>query len=64
MRAHITDGVADSLKVFGVFEGLLLAGLDDIIHGVQDAHHNLALGLYSHCSHKAGKHHIQQLQED
>lgn len=60
---HVTDDMADLLKVRRVFENLLLAGLDDIVHGFQDAHHNLALMLCSHRFHKARKHHIQQFQE-
>lgn len=54
----VQDDVADLLEARRVLENLLLAGFNDIVHGFQDAHHDLALVLRPNRFQEAGQHHF------
>lgn len=56
---HMPDDIADVLKAGRVSENLLLAGLDDAVHGFQNTHYDLALRLCSHRLQKARKYNVQ-----
>lgn len=59
----VVDDHADLPQVRGVYENLLLARLDDAVHGFQDAHHNLAFGFRPHVFHEARDDDLQEFLE-
>lgn len=59
----VSDHMTDLLEVSRVPADLLLAGLDQAVHGFQDAHDDLPLAVHPHLFHETRKNQVQKLQQ-